>query len=82
MSFEIMSNCIGSGGFVDVDQSGHVTSDCFIAVGNKKIVGGYDITGIGGGTGSIVFNMTKKPLLIHRFFCRILLGWKWVNEKK
>ncbi len=70
MSFFQTSDCIGSGGFVESESL------------NKKVVGGYDITGIEGGTGSIVFNMTKKPLLIHRFFCRILLGWKWVNEKK
>ena len=43
-----------------------------------KTVGGYDITG--GSTGYIIFNMTKKPNVVHRFFCRLLLGWKWTDE--
>lgn len=27
----------------------------------------------------IQFNTTKKPFFLHRWFCRILLGWKWTN---
>ena len=45
-----------------------------------KNVGGYDITG--GSTAYIVFFMTKKPNVVHRFFCRLLLGWKWIDEEK
>jgi len=45
-----------------------------------KSVGGYDITG--GSEQYIVFFMTKKPNVVHRFFCRLLLGWKWIDEEK
>lgn len=80
MSFELMSNCIGSGGFVETDLViEKPTVTCSIE--NKKTVGGYDITGIGGGYGSIILSMTKKPAFIHRFFCRVLLGWKWIDQR-
>lgn len=38
-----------------------------------KFIGGYII-----GEG-LQFNFTKKPFFLHRWFCRILLGWKWTN---
>lgn len=48
--------------------------------GPKK--GGYDITGIGGGHGSIMFMVDKKPKWHHRFFTKLFLGWAWVDGKK
>ena len=35
-------------------------------------VGGYRM-------GEITFNLTKKPLWIHRMGVRLVLGWKWVD---
>lgn len=37
-----------------------------------KHAGGYR-------TGGITFNLTKKPLWIHRMGVRLVLGWKWVD---
>jgi len=31
--------------------------------------------------GSIQFNLTYKPNLIHRFFMKICLGWYWFDQK-
>lgn len=42
-------------------------------------VGGYDITGNGGGPGSYMFMMLKKPNWFHRLCSRFFLGWKWVD---
>ncbi len=48
-----------------------------------KYAGAYDITGQGGikYPHSINFSFHKKPFFIHRFFARILLGWKWVDSE-
>jgi hypothetical protein len=35
-------------------------------------VGGYRF-------GQTTFNLTKKPLWIHRMGVRLVLGWKWVD---
>ena len=35
-------------------------------------VGGYRM-------GELTFNLTKKPLWIHRMGVRLVLGWKWVD---
>jgi len=45
-----------------------------------KYVGGYDITGKGGGANSIMYMMDKKPKWHHRFFTRLFLGWVWVQN--
>lgn len=45
-------------------------------------VGGYRITGKGDIAGSIKFIFCKKPNIVHRFFCRVLLGWVWEDEKQ
>lgn len=42
-------------------------------------VGGYDITGNGGGNGSYMFMFLKKPNWFHRTCTRFFLGWKWVD---
>jgi hypothetical protein len=39
---------------------------------SPKYVGGYRM-------GEITFNLTKKPLWIHRMGVRLVLGWKWVD---
>ena len=28
----------------------------------------------------IFFQTTTKPNFIHRFFCKLLLGWKWTDK--
>ena len=47
-----------------------------------KAVGGYDITGNGGRYNTRVFTFFNKPNWFHRFFCRLLLGWVWVDFDK
>ena len=43
-----------------------------------KYVGGYRI----GQSGNSYFQicLTKKPNVIHRYFMKLLLGWRWVNK--
>ncbi len=43
-------------------------------------VGGYQITGKGSEANYMQFNFVKKPSIINRFFCKILLGWVWVDS--
>lgn len=44
---------------------------------NYKYVGGYLI---GEGDCSYMFMFKKKPKAVHRFFMRLLLCFKWVDE--
>jgi hypothetical protein len=46
-----------------------------------KYVGGYDITGTGGGAGSIVYMYMRKPNFFHRTCTKFFLGWVWVDKK-
>lgn len=32
-------------------------------------------------SGGVVFNLTKKPNRVHRFFARVLLGFKYFDLK-
>lgn len=41
----------------------------------KKSAGSYNV----GKSFHIYFD--KKPILIHRFFTKLLLGWKWRDQK-
>tara|TARA_R110000796_G_scaffold90921_1_gene194951 strand:+ start:61 stop:267 length:207 start_codon:yes stop_codon:yes gene_type:complete len=43
-------------------------------------VGGYQITGKGSEADNVRFMFVKKPNIINRFFCRILLGWVWIDN--
>jgi len=68
------------------DNTGEKTNDFSLESGTlssivpeQKVVGGYDITGNGGGPWSIMFMMRKKPRGFHRFFTKLFLGWKWVD---
>ena len=45
-----------------------------------KNVGSYQIKGKGDIENSIRFTFVKKPNFINRLFCRICLGWVWVDE--
>jgi hypothetical protein len=45
-----------------------------------KYVGAYKITGKGSEANRMKFLFVKKPNLVNRFFCRILLGWVWIDE--
>ena len=29
---------------------------------------------------SVIFNITYKPNLIHRFFSKLFLGWQWIDN--
>jgi len=51
-----------------------------IVLRTNKSVGGYDITGQGGGEDSFILGMPKKPNWFHRAFTRIFLGWVWTDE--
>jgi hypothetical protein len=31
--------------------------------------------------GSVYYQMTKKPIWLHRIMARVLLGWEWRDEK-
>lgn len=44
-----------------------------------KYVGGFRI--VSDDLGSVTFMLQKKPNRIHIFFCKILLGWVWVQNK-
>lgn len=44
-------------------------------------VGGYVITGKGRMENALVFRFLSKPNRIHRFFCKVLLGWIWVDNQ-
>ena len=43
-----------------------------------KPVGAYNI---GEKQHCIKFMLTKKPIWLHRYFCKLLLGWGWEDEK-
>tara|TARA_R110001599_G_scaffold312409_1_gene519978 strand:+ start:345 stop:527 length:183 start_codon:yes stop_codon:yes gene_type:complete len=43
-------------------------------------VGSYQITGKGSEANSMRFMFVKKPNIVNRFFCRILLGWVWIDN--
>ena len=36
---------------------------------------------IGSNHSSIAFNLQTKPKWLHRKFCQILLGWRWIDSK-
>ena len=41
----------------------------------EKVVGKYEIIP------NYFWTVRKKPNFVHRFFTRILLGWKWTDDK-
>ena len=43
-----------------------------------KSIGGY---AMGEKQHCIKFMLTKKPICLHRYFCKLLLGWRWEDEK-
>ena len=50
------------------------------AITQQDYVGAYKI--IGDTEEEIIqFNFVKKPNYINRLFCKLLLGWTWVNFK-
>jgi hypothetical protein len=36
---------------------------------------------IGGKEGCIEFSLATKPKFIHRKFCELFLGWKWIDNE-
>ena len=52
----------------------------FNEIKTPMYVGSYQITGKGSEANSMRFNFVKKPSIINRFFCRILLGWVWIDS--
>ncbi len=47
----------------------------FVKIEQPKYAGCYELDN------NIHFNIKKKPKLIHRLFCKWLLGWEWIDEK-
>ena len=45
-----------------------------------KIVGGYRVTPNADEGGLVFMTFTKKPSWWHRMWCRLLLGWTWVES--
>ncbi len=43
-------------------------------------VGGYQIDSRKDVENSLRLMFVKKPSIINRFFCRILLGWVWIDD--
>ena len=43
--------------------------------------GSYQITGKGSVEYSMRVMFAKKPSILNRFFCRILLGWVWIDSE-
>jgi len=37
---------------------------------------------IGDSTSSMNFSLKNKPKWIHRKFCNLILGWRWIDSKK
>ncbi|GIV44016.1 MAG: hypothetical protein KatS3mg035_1139 [Bacteroidia bacterium] len=66
---------------LNIGSSGFVSSDTYTISPQNTTIGGYDITGGDGKTNSIMLLMTKKPKWHHRFFCRVFLGWNWIDLK-
>jgi len=50
------------------------------SLNDQKVVGGYDITGNGGGAWSVMFMMRKKLNWFHRQMSKLFLGWVWVDK--
>jgi len=42
--------------------------------------GCYQITDKGSVVNSMRIMFAKKPTILNRFFCRILLGWVWIDS--
>jgi hypothetical protein len=61
-------NSYDIGSYTFTEQS----SKIFLMAPPPTSVGGYRM-------GEIIFNLTKKPLWIHRMGVRLVLGWKWVD---
>jgi hypothetical protein len=59
-------NSYDIGSYTFTEQS----SKIFLMAPPPTSVGGYRV-------GEIIFNLTKKPLWIHRMGVRLVLGWKW-----
>lgn len=44
-----------------------------------KYVGGYNLNGCNTKENGLVILQTKKPFFFHRFFCKVILGFIWVD---
>ena len=60
-----------------MESKGQVKVETFTEI---KYVGSYLISGKGTEGKGCKFMFVKKPNVIYRFFCRILLGWVWEDE--
>ena len=56
-------------------NTGILTMTNFKTIEIPKYVGGYQI----GGPNALQINFTKKPLWLHRFMCKLVLGFVWVD---
>lgn len=44
--------------------------------------GGYILSGKGPKEGAVIMKIVRKPNFIHRFFCKVLLGWIWIDSEQ
>lgn len=79
-----MSNIYWEEHGIGPSNSSDIEIQEFKLVASPKIcknVGGYDITGNGGGVNSVIFMLKNKPSWFHRKCTKLFLGWVWVEEK-
>jgi len=61
------------------------TNTIKIAEGDLTILKTFSPAGyyvIGEYTNRVSFGIQNKPNIIHRYMCKLLLGWKWVDNTK
>lgn len=46
-----------------------------------KYIGGYNLNGSKDKSVGIFMCREIKPIFIHRFFSKLLLGWEWIDNK-
>lgn len=56
------------------------SSSLKITLYQTEYAGGYNIAGGNEKIYTVIFRLRKKPHFIHRYFCKLLLGWEWVDE--
>ena len=54
------------------------TGNEYVLANTPIYAGGYRI---GDSAGAMNVMLPTKPKWLHRKFCELLLGWKWIDEK-
>jgi hypothetical protein len=45
-----------------------------------KYAGGYNLNGSKDRNHGMIIMRKEKPIFIHRWFSKLLLGWVWIDE--